>query len=119
MSKVLRLPRGQVRIVPTTTIKLAQRMLAAAATVADHLPYGCMDSPSLAILLKLYVDEESALYPRVEDLNPPGSTSSAITGRWVSALEEFGLVERQGGLLALTSSGYACVTHLLEDLYTV
>lgn len=120
MSRTLSAPGGVPRMLaPTTTHKLAQRMLSASRVMADVLPRGFYGSPGLDILLAMYVAEGDAQYLSAGELCPPGSLSPKITERWIVALDNEGLVERRRDLLALTPMGYATVNDLIERVYAV
>lgn len=120
MTKMLD-PRGNPARTPTptTTAKLARRMLCASRVVADCLPFGLYGSPALDILLALHVAEEEAQYLHAGDLTPPASSGPSVTERWIHALEKYGLIDRRGDILALSVHGHAVVTDLLEKLYAV
>jgi hypothetical protein len=104
---------------PTTTAKLARRMLCASRVVADCLPFGFYGSPGLDILLALHVAEEDAQYPQAGDLTPPGSLGPSVTERWIHVLKQHGMIDRRGDMLALSVHGHAVVTDMLEKLYAV
>lgn len=120
MTKILIPPVGSpATLVPTTTAKLARRMLRASRTVADSLPVGLYGSPGLDILLALHIAEEDAQYLSAEDLAPPGSLSPAVTERWIQTLEQYGFIERRDEALALSPHGHAILSTLLEAVYAV
>lgn len=120
MTKTLDPPYGPSRtLAATTTARLARRMLGASEVVAEYLPSGLYGSPGLDILLALHVAEEDAQYLDVRHLAPPGSPGPAVTSRWVSVLEQEGLVDRKGDMLALSTRGHDVVSDLLEKLYAV
>ena len=104
---------------PTTTTKLAQRMLHSSRVIADILPAGFYGSPGLNILLALHLAEENAQYPTANEMYPPGSTSPVVTQRWVKALVSYGLVEQHDDLLALSSKGHETVIQLMERVFEV
>lgn len=114
MTKTLRLPDDEPRRLAPTTTKLAKRMLAASRVHAELLPDGFYSSPALDTLLTLYVAEEDACYPGLNDLAVAGSRSPFVVRRWVDALAAQDLVERRNGLLALTDRGHAALRKLLE-----
>ena len=115
---MLDVPGSTPRILaPTTTVKLAQRMLSASRTASAHLPAGMYGSPGLDILLALYVAEEDARYLSVSELDLPGTISPAVTLRWVKAAAHYGLIECRDDLLALSEQGYATVTKLVKEIY--
>jgi hypothetical protein len=118
MTKMLD-PRGSPAHTPTTTAKLARRMLCASRVVADCLPFGFSGSPGLDILLALHVAEEEAQYPHASDLTPPTSLAPSITRRWIHVLEQHGLIDRRDDMLALSVYGHTVVTDLLEKIYAV
>ncbi|RYF05189.1 MAG: hypothetical protein EOO40_10485, partial [Deltaproteobacteria bacterium] len=63
LSKVLSAPgRGPRIIAPTTTRKLAQRMLSASREIAAAMPRGFYAPSPLDTLLTLYVAEDDARY---------------------------------------------------------
>jgi len=120
MTRTLDLPGGAPRVLlPTTTTKLAQRMLYASRAISDVLPIGFFGSPALDLLLALHIAEESAQYPNVNEISLPGSLSPAVTTRWVSALVNRGLIEERDELLALTCEGHELVIKLIEGVYAV
>lgn len=118
MTKILD-PRGSHARTPTTTAKLAHRMLCASQVVADCLPFGFYGFPALDILLALHVAEEDAQYLHASDLTPPASLGPPNTERWVYVLEQHGLIDREGDMLALSVHGHAVVTDLLDKLYAI
>ncbi|SFP60598.1 hypothetical protein [Sphingomonas rubra] len=118
MSRILNLPDRAPRLIaPTTTKKIAQRMLSASAQVADAMPRGFHVPAALDIMLALYVAEDDARYLTVEDLPVPGAPSLELTRRWVDALIAQGLVDRRGGLHALSTAGHTLVDTIIERLY--
>ena len=118
MTNTLGVPGSTPRILaPTTTVKMALRMLSASRTASDHLPTGLYGSPGLDILLTLYVAEDDARYLSISELNPPGTISPAVTQRWVKAAAHYGLIECRDDLLALSEKGYATVTKLVVEIY--
>lgn len=119
MSRTLRATDGATHIVvaPTTTTKMASRMLAASAVVAARMPTGFYANPALDILLTLHIAEEDARYLAVTDLNPAGSASPSITSRWIVALISEGLIDRRGDLLALSSDGHAFITDMTQGVF--
>ncbi|RYF21449.1 MAG: hypothetical protein EOO77_06010 [Oxalobacteraceae bacterium] len=120
MTRTLDLPGGAPRVLlPTTTTKLAQRMLYASRAIFDVLPIGFFGSPALDLLLALHIAEESAQYPNVNEISPPGSLSPAVTNRWVKALVNHGLIEQRDELFALSSEGHELVIKLIEAVYAV
>jgi hypothetical protein len=102
---------------PTTTTKLAERMLAASTAVAQCMPAGFYANPALDILLELHVAEEAARYLSVDDLAPAGSPSVAVTTRWIDALIVQGLIERRDPLLALSAKGHELVVTLTGAVF--
>jgi hypothetical protein len=101
----------------TDTLILARRMLAAAAVVHAHLPYG-FDPPSpLQIMMQLYVAEEEACYLTLTDVSRSDPASQPVTKRWLAALESNGFVERRDTIFALTTFGYERVIATLEALF--
>lgn len=118
MSKLLRLPGGDARVVaPTTTRKIAQRMLCASREVADALPAGFYNSTALDILLMLHVAEDDAIYPAWDTLEVPGRPSTMTVDRWLAALTGEGLIDRHDGLIALSQKGYGLVVATIERVY--
>lgn len=102
---------------PTTTTKLAERILLASRIFSEVLPEGLNTLPVLDILLDIYVAEESARYPRTSEIDPPGTLAPSVTQRWIAALVSAGLVERRGDLVALSTDGHVRVTTFLQTLY--
>lgn len=102
---------------PTTTTKLAERILLASRVFSEVLPEGLNALPVLDILLDLYVAEEDARYPRTGEIDPPGTLAPSVTQRWIAALVQEGLVERRDDLVALSTKGHALVTTFLQTLY--
>ena len=102
---------------PTTTTKLAHRMLNASLTLAQHLPQGLVGSSALDILLSLYVAEEDARYLSIGDLTLPGDQVPAVTERWVAYLVQLGLVDRREDMLALSIDGHTALTDALEAMF--
>lgn len=120
MTKTLIPPKGSSRMLaPTTTAKLARRMLCTSRVVADRLPVGLYGSPGLDILLALHIAEEDAQYLSAGDLIPPGSLGPSVTERWIRALEQDDLIERRGEVLALSPKGHTILSNLLEAIYAV
>ena len=118
MSKLLSLPGGAFRLgAPTTTSKLAQRMLCASREIADAFPAGFYASTALDILLTLHVAEEDASYPAWESMEVPGWPSTRTVDRWIAALTDEGLVDRHDGRIALSQRGYALVISTIERVY--
>jgi hypothetical protein len=114
MTRVLRVADGSARLVSTTTtVKLAQRMLAAANVVHNALPHGFATPTPINILLELYLAEERGLYPLATELSDRHNT------RWVAALASVGLVDYEGSHVALTDTGYETVIATLTELFNV
>lgn len=104
-------------MVPTTTRKLAQRMLSASREVAAALPRGFYAATPLDTLLILHVAEDDARYLKIDELDIPGVTSRGVVERWVAALVTEGLIERRDALLALSEKGHALVIVMIESIY--
>ncbi|RYE92164.1 MAG: hypothetical protein EOO77_47165 [Oxalobacteraceae bacterium] len=118
MSRTLRAPDGQARVVaPTTTTKIATRMLAASAVVAAKLPVGFYHPAALDTLLALHVAEEAAQYLPIDAIAPAASSSPETTKRWIAALVQADLIEQKNDLLALSTSGHQMVTGFLTAIY--
>lgn len=118
MSKLLQSPDQVPRVIaPTTTRKLAQRMLSASSEIARAMPHGFYAPVALDVLLRLHVAEDDAHYLAISDLDVPGATSSRVVERWVIALHAEGLLDRKGDLLALTQKGYDLVVHTITAIY--
>lgn len=100
-----------------TTALLARRMLGASSLIASNLPAGFYSAPALDILLALHAAEDVAHYPDSATLEVPGVDSADLTDRWIGLLIDGGLVERQGGLLALTSHGHQTIIDLLQQVF--
>jgi DNA-binding MarR family transcriptional regulator len=118
MSKVLHAPDATVRVIaPTTTKKMAQRMLIGSQEVAAALPKGFHTPVALDVLLTLYIAEDDARYLAVGDLEVGAGVSPGTVERWVLALISEGLIERRDNLIALSQAGHNLVTATIEDLY--
>ena len=118
MTKMLSVPDAVPRLLaPTTTQKIAQRMLAGSREVAAAMPRGFFTPTALDILLILHVAEEDARYLTMEELDIPGGPSTVITGRWLSILIVQSLIDQRGNLLALSKKGYDLVTGIIESVY--
>lgn len=118
MSRRLAPGGGRSQLIgPTTTTKLAQRMICGLQETAACLPPELNSPIVLDILLTLYIEEESACYPSAAELNPTASISPAITARWIAVLVARGLVERRDDLLALTGSGNDMIVTLIDRIY--
>lgn len=102
---------------PTTSVKIAQRMLSASYIVAGALSSGLYNAPVLEILLSLYLLEEDAAYLTKSDLSNAQRIDKMVVQRWLNVLVERGLVEEQADLIALTQSGYDQVNSLIEAVY--
>jgi hypothetical protein len=114
LSAAYQLPR---LLSPTTTAKLATRMLAASNAIAALLPPGLHGTPALDILLSIHVAEEAASYPAVDSIKIAGFESSSVTQRFVKALVHEGLIDQRGSLLALSPAGHAVLMSILEAVY--
>ena len=120
MSRTLRVADGREHVVSTTTtIKLAERMLASSRVIACSMPAGLHTPSPVTILLELYLAEEEALYPRASGLGRVDHMHPVVTNRWIAALAEQGLVEQQRGHVALNAAGHKKVTEMLELLFEV
>lgn len=118
MPHTLTVADGSVRTVSTTTtVKLAERMLAASRVVRENLPKGFQSATPLNLLLEMYVAEESARYLRLTELGAIDEMHPRIAERWIAALVEEGLVCVRIDHAALTSEGHMTVTRLLEELF--
>lgn len=118
MSKTLSPPTDRPRLLaPTTTKKLAQRILAASRLAADGLPAGFLSTAPWDIMLTLHVAEDEARYPAARNLDLPGNPSVMVVSRWLAVLEEEGLICRQHGLLALSEAGDERVTAVISAIY--
>jgi hypothetical protein len=113
LSAAYRLPR---LLSPTTTAKLATRMLAASNTIAALLPPGLHGTPALDILLTIHVAEEAASYLTVGSIKIAGFEDSSAR-RFVKALVHEGLIDQRGDLLALNPTGHAVLMSILEAVY--
>lgn len=114
LSAAYQLPR---LLRPTTTAKLATRMLAASNAIAAHLPRGLHGTPALDILLRIHVAEEDATYPTAASINVAGIENPSVTQRFVKALVHEGLIDQRGDLLALSSHGHAVLMLILDAVY--
>lgn len=103
----------------TTTIKLAERVLASARVVEAQMPFGFVSFSPLYLLLELYLAEEQANYLTIDGVRQRGPASASTLKRWVSAIEGEGLIEQNAGLLALTQKGYTLVVDTLEGIFDV
>lgn len=108
---------GDPRFAPTTTKKLAQRMLSASREIAASLPHGYHASTPLDTLLLLHVAEDDARYLEIGELDVPGATSPRVVARWVAALEKEGLIDRRDRFLALSEKGHRLVIATMEAVY--
>lgn len=117
MTKTLFVKGGVPRPAPTTTTKLAHRLLAASFTMAEHLPRAIVGSPALDVLLSLYVAEEDARYLTIGELTPTGGQTPAVMQRWAAYLVQLGLVDRRADMLALSTDGHTIVTDALEAMF--
>lgn len=113
MSRTLRVADGREHVVSTTTtIKLAERMLASLRVVACSMPAGLHPPSPVSILLELYLAEEEALYPRASRLGRTDHMHPMVVDRWIAVLVQQGLVEQQQGRNALTEAGHE---HVIGD----
>lgn len=120
MSRTLKVADGKEHVVSTTsTIKLAERMLASSRVIACSLPPGLHPPSPVTILLELYLAEDEALYPKSSGLGLTDHMHPIVAERWVAALLKQGLVEQQHGRVALSAAGYQAVTDMLEVLFAV
>lgn len=120
MSRTLRVADGKEHVVSTTTtIKLAERMLASSRVVACSMPAGLHPPSPVTILLELYLAEEEALYPKSSALGLTDHMHPIVAERWAAALLKQGLVEQQHGRVALSATGHKVVTEMLELLFAV
>lgn len=120
MSRTLRVADGREHVVSTTTtIKLAERVLASLRVLACSMPAGLHTPSPVTILLELYLAEEEALYPRTSGLGRTDHMHPAIVDRWIAVLVQQGLVEQQQGRNALTEAGHEHVTEMLTLLFQV
>jgi hypothetical protein len=111
---------GSVRTVSTTTtVRLAERVLAASCVARENLPKGFHTPTPLSLLLEMYVAEESARYLRISELGVTDGMHPRIAERWVAALVTEGLACVRIDHAALTSEGHQTVTRLLQELFTV
>ena len=95
LPRILSVPDGKVRVVSTTTtLKLAERMLAASRVVSSHLPAGFSPPTPMNLLLELFIAEENALYPGAADLGRHDGMSPRLVDRWLIALLHEGLIEK-------------------------
>lgn len=109
---------GSVRVVSTTTtVKLAERILAGSRVAKDNMPEGFHTGTALNLLLEMYVAEESAQYLRLPELGVVDGMHPRVTERWIAALVEEGLVSVRIDHAALTSDGHGMVTRLLQELF--
>lgn len=120
MPRTLIAADGAVRnVAVTTTIKMAERILASARIVESHMPTGFVGFSPLNVLLELYLAEEQASYLTVDTLRHHGIASGSTLRRWVAAIEAEGLIEQKSDLLALTQQGYTLVVDTLESIFNV
>jgi hypothetical protein len=116
--QVLTTADGSVRTIsPTTTVKMAERMLAASRVARAELPKSFHTPSPLNLLLEMFVAEEDTQYYRVSELGFNDGMHPRITERWVAALVEAGLMSVQIDHAALTTEGHSTVTRLIESLY--
>jgi hypothetical protein len=83
------------------------------------MPAGLYPPSPVTILLEFYLAEEEALYPRSSALGLTDHMNPVVAERWVGALVQQGLVERQHGRAALSATGHKLVTEMLELLFAV
>lgn len=120
MPRTLSVADGKEHVVSTTTtIKLAERMLASSRVIACSMPAGLHPPSPVTILLELYLAEEEALYPRASGLGRVDQMHPVVAEGWVAVLVQQGLVEVQHGRAALTAAGHKVVCDMLELLFSV
>jgi hypothetical protein len=110
-------PGQPVIVSTTTTVKLAERMVAASRVVEANMPVSLSPPLPINVLLEIYLAEEAGRSIRVHDLTTAGSGSTMSSQRWVSALSSSGLVEQRGELIALSQLGYDTIMKTLKDLF--
>jgi CTP-dependent riboflavin kinase len=69
------------------------------------------------LLLELFIAEESAQYPEPADLGKHDGMSPRVVERWLIALADRRLVERNDRAVALTEHGYDTVVRVLEAMF--
>lgn len=120
MSRTLRVADGREHVVSTTTtVKLAERMLASSRVIACSMPASLHTPSPVTLLLELYLAEEEALYPHASGLGRIDHMHPMVVERWIAVLVQQGLVEQQQGRNALTEAGHKHVTDMLTLLFQV
>lgn len=118
MAQTLAIADGTTRILsPTTTVKLAERMLAASRIAQSALPPGFHSTAALNILLEMYVAEDGGTRLSVAKVTATDDAHPRVMERWLAALVQEGLVSVGVNYAVLTTDGHAAVDRLLKDLF--
>lgn len=118
MAQMLAVADGTMRVLsPTTTVRLAERMLAASRVTQNALPPGFHSTAALNILLQMYVAKDGGRRLTVANVTATDDAHPRIMERWLAALVQEGLVSVSIEHAVLTADGHAAVDRLLSDLF--
>ncbi len=118
MPRTLVAPGGRPWVVnTTTTVKLAERMLAAASAVSAGLPSGFYPPSPMNILLEMYLSLEGCASSAARDAGVRDGMHPRVAERWIRALMQEGLVESVGDKTSLTARGNDAVMEILEAVF--
>ena len=120
MPRTLSVADGSSRILsPTTTVRLAERMLAASWLTREILPDGFYSTTALDLLMAMYVAEEGGSLLQIDDVRNVADRHPRVTKRWLDALKTEGLVDVVDHHPTLTAEGLETVERLLEKMFDV
>ena len=93
-------------MIPAEELRLAARALIEirAALRSDGLPGEILGDAPLDMLLALYVGEASG-EAMLDDVTAATPAPPVVSQRWLSALQDMGLVDRRGARVLLTAEG--------------
>lgn len=118
MARTLAVADGTMRVLsPTTTVRLAERILAASRVTQSALPPGFHSTAALNILLEMYVADDGGRRLSMAEVTAIADAHPRVMERWLAALVQEGLVSVSVEDAVLTADGRAAVDRLLSDLF--
>lgn len=93
---------------------IAMSMIAARKALHGPLPSELIHDAALDLLLYLFVAEAGQKQVAIEDLAAASTIYKAGAGRWISVLENYNLVQRQGEQARLSPYGLEIVCNTLK-----
>lgn len=91
-------------------VVMAKSMIAARRALVGPLPTELIHDPALDILLYLFVEQKSGHDVQLADVVISSTVPASVLARWVTVLEQYGLVSTGSEAVMLTEKGVKAVS---------